>query len=159
MEHVFDWLIKDDAQVPSAIYSRDKMRELGFRSDELEKWERIWGRRLRPNLLVVQDGMNDTSIERFFRIDELDIVARKTEFFPTDYIALAECAGGNLLVTESASPGRILFWDHEDPNRPSSLASDLEALFDLLRTPEPDTADVISVWVHPSMQKYIKKKP
>lgn len=117
-----------------------------------------------------------TAVDSFFGITDDkgdDLVAQNLETYsgrvPDGVIAIASCAGGNLICLQMET-GAIFFWDHEEeasPDEPTFdnmelLAPTLNAFLKLMVPynpsdfPEFDPKNVISVWSAPGSDDEFK---
>ena len=107
-----------------------------------------------PNIFAVGFD-NDAGVNSFIPVGEIVDVMNMVDGFPDGSfpIAWAEC--GNFILIDRCD-GSVHFWDHEERDRISRLASDVGAFLDQLKpfdgnSIELKPEDVIGVWVDPTL--------
>jgi hypothetical protein len=103
---------------------------------------------------------NESGVNQFIPI--ISIVPEKSLLvseLPNRCFPIAWAEGGNYVCLQIQNGTRVLFWDHEVPNRPTVLADSFTAFLELLRpfdviSIELKPKQVVGVWVSPKLKKF-----
>jgi len=119
------------------------------------------GAKIETDALVSKDGHDLASVRGFLRADQIPLKKQQMESEINSIYPIAYDGGGNYIVIDAKNKDAISFWDHE-MDELTPLASSFSNFLEMLEPLDPSTIkldpkDVISVWVHPDLQKYIKR--
>ena len=113
------------------------------------------------NIFTVRRGQ-ESGVNRFIPAAEIPAERTRIENIPEKAYPFAWAEGGNYVFIDEAKNGNVFFWDHENPEAVTFLASDFRAFLDLL---EPFDAASIQLkpgqlkkaWIDPEFLKRLKK--
>jgi len=114
------------------------------------------------NVFDVGDD-NDCGVNEFILIAEISDEKSFIENLRATRLPIARAEGGNYVCLETAAPGGVYFWDHEEPDVEYRLADSFREFLDKLQPDSPadtdlDPADVKKVWVDPEFLKTLNKR-
>jgi len=113
------------------------------------------------NIFRISDR-NESGVNRFIPVSEIPKEHAFIENLPERAypIAWAEC--GNYVFINDDQRGAVFFWDHENPNEVTKLASDFGAFLDVLepfdlKSVKLKPGQVKKVWINPDFIRKFKK--
>jgi hypothetical protein len=78
-----------------------------------------------PNIFSVGSD-NDADVSQFIPVEDIPKVMSSCDDLPTGAFPIAYAAGGNFVLIDATHGGSILFWDHELPHAPTTLAKSFD---------------------------------
>jgi hypothetical protein len=112
------------------------------------------------NIFKIGDG-NESGVNAFIPIKEIPDVMSRTEYLPKAALPVAWAEGGNCVFIDQSENGAVYFWDHEQPDNATKLASSFESFLDLLEPFDVSTiklkpGQVKKAWIDPDFLKSIQ---
>jgi hypothetical protein len=140
---------------------------------DIEKLQREVGSKLPPSLVEFlhhHDGAkpetnsfkigdtNESGVNRFIPLSDILSERRNLETLPTTAFPIAWAEGGNYVFIDMAAEGAVFFWDHEQPEPPTLLASDFASFLNMLEPFDPASiklrpGQVKRAWIDPDFLK------
>jgi len=115
------------------------------------------GARPEANSFKIGDT-NGSGVNEFIPIHDILTERRNLETLPTTAFPIAWAEGGNYVFIDMAAEGAVFFWDHEQPEPPTLLATEFASFLDMLEPFDPSSiklrpGQVKSAWLDPDFLK------
>ncbi len=101
---------------------------------------------------------NGSGVNGFIPLGDILSARGNIDALPTTAFPIAWTEGGNYVFIDMAADGSVFFWDHEQPERPTLLASDFASFVNMLEPFDPTSiklrpGQVTSAWIDPDFLK------
>lgn len=120
------------------------------------------GARPQPNIFSISES-NESGVNEFIPLRRIRRECTFIENLIDGRMPIAWAEGGNYVCLDISPGGGVFFWDHEEPERDTKLASNFSGFIELLGPFDPASVElkpgqVKSAWIDPEFLKSLDKK-